>query len=335
MKAKSIAIAVISGLLVLPVAANACDLCQAYNPQLHSAGVSSSDSLDGTASKGMFAGLSHRFTHYESNVRQDGFTSFPGQHLESNITQIIAGGELMPSTVMQFNLPFITRSYRRVVDRSVDKGSETGIGDAVAQLRYMLPQVGQSCASDGYTLHTEVNAGLKLPTGDSGRLGEEREEVTALRHGTQEGSLVGGDDLALGSGSFDPILGAKAVLDIDPIFFSAHASYAFRQPGDHDYAYGAGIDWGAGTGATVLSEGASTLLLSAELSGEYKSRDRLAAHEVSGSEDRRIFLGPQLTYIAADSISLATGVDFPLYTESAADSVVPHYRLNASLVGRF
>ena len=211
----------------------------------------------GESRAGDFAlSLSHQLTHYESNIRLEGFENFPGQHLESNISQISLAYFALDRLAFQLSLPFIYRDYRRVANDSIENGSESGIGDISLISRFQASHY----HTEDYILNWEILAGVELPTGDSDRLEEEISEVNELflpKHSAIEGALVGGEDLALGSGSVDWILGSNIFLGYRRFSFSSELQYVVRQSGDFSYHYGDDFQWAAAGSYHLLELGAN------------------------------------------------------------------------------
>ncbi|MCB0337570.1 MAG: hypothetical protein KDD62_14740 [Bdellovibrionales bacterium] len=303
---------------VLPL--HACDLCSVYNFVEASSG-----------SKGnLNTGVSYRVTHYASNVRPDGFEKFPGQHLDSNIWQLYGNYSLSEQLSAQVNLPLIYKDYRRLRDGRVENGSESGIGDASFLLRYAPFQRFE----DDSASRLEFFTGVKLPTGDSDPLKVERDQyVTALmRHSSIDGSLVGGDDLALGSGSYDFLFGTNGFHQMGRMYFQGSLQYSLRQEGDYDYEYGDDFQWEIGPGYYLILEDEQTLSARIRFSGEYKKEDSIVGIELAGSDEYTNYLGFELNYSHGSNWFANLGIDLPVVTESAEEQVVPRYRMLASVV---
>ena len=65
-------------------------------------------------------------------------------------------------------------------------------------------------------------------------------------------SGVHGHDLALGSGSFDGIVGTGIYTRWTRAFFNASMQYAIRTKGDFDYQYANDLTWFGGPGRTCF-----------------------------------------------------------------------------------
>jgi hypothetical protein len=310
--------------VLAPVASSyACDPCAVFSHRRAERG--------GEAD--FHTGLSYRFIHYESNRRAEGFESLPGQHLESNIWQVYSSYRFTDDVGLQLNIPVLYKDYRRVVNGVVEKGSESGIGDLSVLLNYELFETVHENGASTLTF----SAGVKLPTGDSDPL---REEVDAFRdslsrHSSTEGNLVGGDDLANGTGSVDFLLGVVARARKGRWFGESGLQYTFRQEGDFDYEYGDDFFWDIGPGYYLILDEEHVLSVRLKLSGDYKQEDEISGALLVGSGDSTIYAGLEASYSLGSRWYFKGGVDIPLETESSSEEVVPRVRATASAVYRF
>jgi opacity protein-like surface antigen len=141
----------------------ACDLCQISTPSL----------AGGIPGQGLFGTVSEQFTHFGTLQDEGNEVANPfHQKLDSSITQILAGYQVSDRFGIQFNLPVIYRSFRRVEDMQAVHDTESGIGDASLLGRYLLWQK----ETEALTVNWNLYGGIKFPTGDSDRLQEEAEE---------------------------------------------------------------------------------------------------------------------------------------------------------------
>src|SRR5262249_28261155 len=147
---------------------------------------------------------------------------------------------------VQFNLPVIYRSFRRIEEGVVQSGTESGIGDVVLLGNYVVLRKDK----EDWSLAWQVLGGVKFPTGDSDRLGGELEEGDETGGGPQ--SAVHGHDIALGSGSYDGIIGTEFYARWRRFFFTTGAQYAIRTEGDFNYKYANDLTWAGGPGVYVV-----------------------------------------------------------------------------------
>src|SRR5207253_1961468 len=98
---------------------------------------------------------------------------------------------------------YIHRSFSRPEGFQTDKGVEQGLGDISLVGRFLILR--QDKLDTTFTWN--ALAGIKLPTGSTSRIKEEFNEIEV--EGAPE-SGIHGHDLALGSGSFDGIIGTSA-----------------------------------------------------------------------------------------------------------------------------
>jgi hypothetical protein len=122
----------------------------------------------------------------------------------------------------------------------------SGLGD-LSLLGNVLPV---SYDKMNATFRWTVSGGVKFPTGNTDRLQEEFNEV---EEPVGPASGIHGHDLALGSGSYDGLVGTALFGRWKKLFLAANLQYAIRSEGDFDYRYANDLTWAGGPGAYVLT----------------------------------------------------------------------------------
>lgn len=338
-------IAAASAAALLLTTARACDLCAVYCPPCDHA----------TGSDFLFHfSLAERFTHYGTLQENGHEIGNPlDQHLDSSITQFVIGGSFFDHRLgVQLNLPYIYRSYARAGHFITEHGDEEGFGDMTLLASYELFRFGdkpeeQPAAPSAKgaknvvpgTVAVEprnsgsfrVKAGLKAPTGDSGRIAEELHEH---EHEGFAASGIHGHDLALGSGSWDGIVGAEFFFRHDRLFFTGDVQYAIRTSGDYGYEYANDLLWEFGPGVYLLRDGSRTVALQALVSGEDKGFDTMRGEIADDTAITSWFVGPRIT-ATFGRVALEAGVDLPVSLKNSEIQAVPDYRIHAGVTVRF
>ena len=301
--------------------AAACDLCAIFNEL----------STDKPMSGAVRLSVAEQFSYF-GKVQEDShvYDDPANQHMASSITQMVGAYDISPRYSFQINLPYISRHYRRAEGGEIESGVEAGIGD--------LTLLGKAIVLDergaDWTVVGRFFGGIKLPTGDSDRIGEEFGEdhhhSHSLKHAGEEhgdeasddasgehselepvdapmdshddhhhgggevATAVHGHDLALGSGSYDFPLGLALLGQYDRFFAHAEIQYLLRTEGDFDYRYANDLLWSFSPGVYLVSEHATTVSLAVDLSGEYKREDSIAGADLDDTAIRSIFIGPEL-----------------------------------------
>ena len=343
-------------LLLLALAgtnARACDLCGCYTPQL-AAIVDPNAALDPQSHgrhawpDGFYVAIGEQFTHF-GTVQVDGeeVANPTGQYLDSSITQLVAGYSFTPRFGLQINLPLIYRSFERPEGFGIDRGTESGLGDISLLAKYVLfhSERGGSAHVDfsdsksprmvskepDFTASVVLMAGVKFPTGDSDRLSEEFNEIEIPG---APPSGIHGHDLALGTGSFDGILGAQTSLRYRNFFFQADAQFAVRGEGDFGYEPANDISWSGGPGYYFVRNRDLIVGLQFVVSGEHKDLDRFQGAAVEDTGITSVFLGPRVI-ASMGRVSGEIGVDIPVIIDNTALQTVPDYRVRAGFAFRF
>jgi hypothetical protein len=321
---------------------SACDLCGIYTP-----------SLDITPDHlyTWHASLAERFTHYGTiQVNGHEIGNPLDQHLDSSITQFVVGASFLDDRLgLQVNVPYIYRSYARAGHFITEHGNEEGLGDLSLLASFVLfhtddvmevpagpsakgaKAVNPVIVEPDFSGSLSLKAGLKFPTGDSGRISEEFHEH---EHDDFPASGVHGHDLALGSGSWDGVVGAEAYLRHKSLFFTADIQYAIRSTGDFDYRYANDLIWEFGPGVYFLRDHSSAIALQAFVSGETKGLDSFQGEPAEDTGITTWFVGPRLT-ASFGRWAAEAGLDLPVSIENTSLQSVPDYRIHASVTFRF
>lgn len=332
---------------------SACDLCAIYTttegPKTH---------------VGPEIAVGEQYTHF-GTLQRDGerVTNPADEFLDSSITQILLGYQIVPRFGLRVVLPIISRTFRRATAHGAQRGDESGPGDLS-----LIGDVNLYEWSDLSSIfQLAAFGGLMLPSGDSSRLKEESEEVASLpvgqypnralvRDGSGDlGSLarpnhetgehdvasgVHGHDLALGSGSVDGILGAQAFFSWYKVFVSGSVQYLLRTEGDFHYRYANELLFQAGPGLFALSGhaeriGSYTLAFQAVLSGESKGRDTSRGEKAGDTSITALYIGPRVSVGLGSSFSADLGGELPALQNNSELQIVPDYRLRGGITWRF
>ena len=308
---------------VVTSSASACDLCSVYSAM----------QARGEVNKGFTLGVAEQFTHY-GTLQEEG-RKVPddlNQHLDSSISQLFVGYNFTDRLGVQVNLPIIYRSFQRADDSGeVERGSESGIGDTSVIANFLAYRK----ATKKFTFAWTVHGGVKFPTGDSDRLKEELDELTAPPPPGAQESGIHGHDLALGSGSVDGLIGTGLFARRQRWFLAANAQYTIRTKGDFDYRYANDLTWWGGPGVFLALREDYTVALQLNVSGESKGRDTFQGEKADDTGITSVFLGPQVSVTWGERFSAEVGADLPVSIDNTALQSVPDYRVRAAVNWRF
>ena len=313
--------------------ASACDICAIYTAtEMRESRI------------GPSAGVAEQFSRFTTLQQSGDEVANPaGERLESSITQVLLGYTLTPRLALQLNLPVVWRSFRRLEGGSTVSGHESGIG-ARALVGPLAPWSHVTAES---VFRATLLGGVKFPTGDSNRLGEETGHDGGS--GTLGGSGVTMDgmtetespsgvhphDLALGSGSFDGIVGGRIFGSWRRGFVTALLQYSVRTEGDFDYRYANDLTWSGGPGLFLLLEHDYTLGLQGLLTGETKSKDELNGMTLDDTAITALYAGPGMLFTWGSSLGAELAADLPVILNNSALQIVPDYRVRSGVVWRF
>lgn len=326
--------------------ASACDVCAIY----------STVEL-GEARRGLRLSVAEQYTFFDTLQRNGEEVPNPGEKLLSSITQVVLGYGIDPRFAVQVNLPVISRTYRRLEEGRLVRGDETGIGD--------LALVGSwhvwSHMTEETTLRFSLLGGIEFPTGNPDRLGEELaepdEDVALLPPATGLGlrpqhttggagggtgggtahpeSGIHGHDLALGSGSYDGIVGGSFVWTWQRFIFLAFGQYLIRGEGAFDYRYANDLTWTASPGVYALLSHTRALAVQAVFSGETKGNDTQNGVKLDDTAITALYLGPGVTFHLGTRLQAEVAADLPVLQHNTALQIVPNYRIRGGVTWRF
>jgi len=267
-----------------PSAALACDICAVYTA------TEQSESRPGPR-----FGVATQYTHF--GTLQNGSEEVPnpfGQRLDSVITQVVLGWQLVPRLGVQLNLPFIYRDFRRIENGRGTDGTVGGFGDMsllANALAYSAP-VGEQGL-----FRLNLLGGLKLPTG--------KFDVT------NEQGEVAERSLQPGTGTTDLILTAyfrEALPQFDSSWFVQAGT---QLPLNSRDQYKPGNQFGFDAGYRYDATDKLGLMLQANF--RWKGRDSGAQAEPEDSGGRSITLSPGISYAFTPNVQVYGYVQLPLY----------------------
>jgi len=298
----------------------ACDLCSIY----------SATEARGEIGKGFFGGVAEQYTHF-GTLQDNGHevANEANQWLDSSISQLFLGYNFTERFGVQFNVPIIYRDFRRPEGGIIENGTESGLGDVTLTAHYQVLRY----ETKKSTLAWTILGGIKFPTGSSDRLAEEANEVEPAPGEPESG--IHGHDLALGSGSYDAIVGTSVYGRWRRLFFGAGMQYAIRTRGDFGYQFANDLTWSGGPGMLLVLQDAYTLSLQANVSGETKGRDDFNGETAEDTGITSVFIGPELILSWGEKLSAELGFDWPVSMENTALQLVPDYRIHAALTWHF
>lgn len=301
----------------------ACDLCAVYM------------ATEAEKSKpGFYLGSFEQFTHFGTlQERGKEVDNETGQYMNSFITQVFFGYRFNERFGLQMNIPYVVRTFKRPVPAppagfGIERGTENGLGDVSFIATFLVYEH----FSGDTTLMVDLLGGVKFPTGASDRLKEEKNEIEIA--GIPE-SGTHGHDLALGSGSFDGIVGGSVFGSWKRFFASARIHYAIRSEGAIGYQYANDLTWDGGPGIYLWLTHTGSCSLQCNISGETKGLDTFKGEEARDTGITAIYLGPELAFTWKQNLSIELGVDLPVLQDNTALQLVPDYRIRAGVTWRF
>lgn len=232
---------------------------------------------------------------------------------------------VVPDLSLEINAPIISRAYTRTLSESKVSTRETGIGDAsLLGIYHIIETVNDQ------PYQWDIRGGLKLPTGDSGELKDER-NVTLLNSGT----LVRGRDLAFGSGSLDIPIGTRFTYQENGISSFADLGYIIKTEGDESYQYGNDLGIAAGLGVTAVQKPNGNLALGVIARFNNRGKDKLNGETLDNSGNSILTLGPTAQLSIREKFQFQVEVGVPSYRNGSGQQLLPDYLVQVQAIGKF
>jgi len=308
-----------AGALMAP-AAQACDVCSTY-VALAGRDVAGSTTLN----------IYQLYSDYDAPARG-------GHAFKSSSTQLSVSHWLTDRWALQLGVPYLYRD--------MDGDKEKGLGDATLIALYRLVNQQQ----EANVIRLDVYAGVKMPTGDSDRLKDERAGSSGHGHGSMHrhaaphaaasahakavmhspaSSPHGGHHVALGSGSWDGIVGVKGLVKKDRWMALAESQYNYRTEGDYGWKHGDEFTWRIGPHYFVALDETKSLSFGVELSGEWRDANELDGEQGNRTSKKGNYAGGVVRY-TRDALQLLAGLELPISDKDKGVRGAADYRARLS-----
>lgn len=297
-----------------------CDICGCFDANgACGMGIGPSSKYITEIEKGLIGGVAEQYTYFGTLQSEGHKIDGHGEFLNSSVSQIFALYNFNKRFGVQLNVPVIYREWGSDI---MPHGHTSGIGD--------VSLVGNFRAYERLEQDTTITwsllGGVKFPTGNSSLLNKPDEELP-------EG--IGGHDLALGSGSFDGLVGTSVYGRWNRWFGSAAVQYAIRSRGDFGHRYANDLLWYGGPGYYVLLKGDYTIALQAVVGGETKGKDTFDGVPDEDSAETMVTLGPQINFSWRNKLNVQLATDLPVSRNNSGVQVMPDYRIRAAASWKF
>lgn len=307
----------------------ACDPCAIYNAarlQGHSAGA-------------FTVSVSEQFTDFDMASDSKSDAARDGEFVRDfSTTQFAFGYDFSERFGVQLTVPVIARRFQEVEHYRRSFDADSGLGDISLLGTYSF----LNYREENWAVVAGLTAGVKFPTGDTGVLEDISDDETEsfdlegrMLKNHPIGSTSAGRALTFGTGSYDYITGVNLLTRYERYLLLAHAQYTIRTEGDFDYEFDDDFLWSVGPGYYVVLEDEYTIAALLALTGEYKGEDKLDGQALQGSKVSNVFLGPEVLFTIADSISGEVALDFRVSDEDDGATIVPEVRIRTGLAYRF
>ena len=325
--------------LALTASAQACELCAIYGAA----------TARGENSSGFMFTVAEQYVAMCTPQFDSEPFEFSDDYVNSSYLHLVPTFNFSARFGVSLNLPYIHRDFERqfvhfggpATQFGVEKGTESGLGDLAAALRWTA----FTKQDMNWGLSVNLLGGVKFPTGDDSRLEEEVEQVRIYNRIAGPGHfhdalgvLVSGvhqSHLTLGSGSFDGIFGVTGNARYRRGFFNAQAQYYLRTEGDSGYTYGNEMIFSGGPGLFLWLGKRGTFSLAANFVYDSEARAELFERKSNSTGMTVVYGGPQFNFTWGSHFSVQGGADLPIRIINNGFQNVPDYRAYGGLTWRF
>lgn len=207
--------------------------------------------------------------------------------------------------------PYLDKELKLDENGSRIKRGDSGIGDILLSGKYRI----YTKDYPGKTSRLSILGGIKLPIGQD----DEEDSLGRLPQ-----------NLQLGSGSFDPIVGAAYSWQTLDYEVDADFSYNFNTEGADDFEFGDLLKYNIAyqrrmwpfklPEVGIYSQLNSVL----ELNGQYQAKDKSSGRKVGDSGGHTLFLSPGLQYVTKRFI-LESSIQIPVVQDLNSSQVETDY----------
>ncbi len=298
--------------------ARACDICAIYD----------ASDAQGQLGHALIGGVAEQYTHFGTLQQDSQHVSSHGEFIDSSVSQVFALYNFNKRFGLQLNLPVIYREWGAMGGSSSNtvklpmRMRDAGIGD--------ISLVGNYTAyrkfNEKFQFNWSLLGGVKFPTGNSSNLKLSDENLP---------DGVGGHDLALGSGSYDGIVGSSVFGRWNRWFANASLQYSIRSRGDFGHRYANDLTWSGGPGYYAVLNDNYTLSVQGVVAGETKGKDTFFGVPDEDSAETLVYVGPQVNFTWGNRLNVLLAADLPISRENTGEQVMPDYRIRTAISWKF
>lgn len=270
--------------------------------------------------------MNYRYRHkaYSENSKQ---TGAPDEKIADSNFNVFYSARVLEPLFIDVNLPVTSKAYTERPNNTYESDRDNALGD-MSLLMTLQPYA----EADKYgAVDWRVRAGGKLPTGDSDRLNS-----FSLADATSNGgSNVYSYDRAIGSGSFDWIVGSSFFLREDRFVGIADVQYIGRTAGENDFRFGDKVTAHITPGYVFFQRNKDIFAFLVDSSYTFVGEADISGATVPNTGESSFYMGPRILATFNDRFSTYVGVSLPLYHDMQGTQLATDYQIIASVMGAF
>jgi hypothetical protein len=270
--------------------------------------------------------LNYRYRHeaYSGSSKQSGA---PDEKVADSNFNVFYSARVLEPLFLDINLPITSKAYTERPNNTYDSDRESSLGD-MSLLMTLQPYAE---ADKQGAVDWRVRAGAKLPTGDSDRLNS----FSLAEVGANGDSNVYSYDHAIGSGSFDWIVGSSFFLRDDRFVGIADAQYIGRTTGENDFRFGDKMTAHVTPGYVFFQRNKDIFAFLVDSSFTFVGEADMSGATVPNTGESSFYMGPRILATFNDKFSSYVGVSLPVYHDMTGTQLAADYQIIASVMGAF
>jgi len=268
--------------------------------------------------------FNYRYRHepYQGDSKQG---NEPDEKVADSTFNFFYSARVLEPLFIDVNIPFTSQAYTLRPDNTYQSDRDTALSDM--SLLATLQPVAESDKTGA--IDWRIRAGVKLPTGDTGKL----DSFTLGETLNNGGSNVYSYDRSFGSGSFDWIAGSSVFLREDQFIGIADLQYIGRTTGENDFRFGDKATLHITPGLVFYTHGKDTFVLLLDTTYTFVGESDFDGTTVQNTGESSLYLGPRILATFNDTFSSYVGVSLPLYHDMQGTQLATDYRIIASIMG--
>jgi hypothetical protein len=255
------------------------------------------------------------------------------EKVATTLVNLFYSRTLVEGLTLDLYLPFMSRAYTERPNYTYDSGRDSGLGDINLVTTWQLFR-GEK---DLKMVDWRLRAGVKLPTADASSLSDYPAGMPTPHPSDPPypTSAIYPYDRAVGSGSFDWIIGSSYVVRYEDFIGLLDGQFIGRTEGDNSLTFGDTVTARAAPGYIFSNAHGNEFSALLEAAYRYDASIDYQGQNVINSGQTSFFIGPKLMARFQETTVASVGVALPVYHTVDGTQLASDYQIIASIMCGF